>query len=97
MPDLRYPGPWQFHRRRYGFANVVTDRGSRYIVSSVPAECGPLLAAAPQLRETQERMMAKRANAKTVEVKSSHVAYMSHPKESAMLIEEAATSAPVNQ
>jgi pimeloyl-ACP methyl ester carboxylesterase len=40
----------------------------------------------------QERMMAKRMNAKTVEVKSSHVAYMSHPKETAQLIEEAATS-----
>ena len=40
----------------------------------------------------QERMMAKRANAKTVEVNSSHVAYMSHPKEAARLIEEAATS-----
>ena len=38
----------------------------------------------------QERMMAKRANAKTVEVNSSHVAYMSHPKEAAKLIEEAA-------
>jgi pimeloyl-ACP methyl ester carboxylesterase len=44
----------------------------------------------------QERMMAKRANAKTVEVKSSHVAYMSHPEETATLIEEAATSAHVN-
>src|SRR5277367_1066893 len=41
----------------------------------------------------QERMMAKRANAKTVEVKSSHVAYMTHPKETAKLIEEAAASA----
>src|SRR5277367_2395879 len=40
----------------------------------------------------QERMMAKRANAKTVEVKSSHVAYMSFPKEAAKLIEAAATS-----
>jgi pimeloyl-ACP methyl ester carboxylesterase len=40
----------------------------------------------------QERMMAKRMNAKTVEVKSSHVAYMSHPKETTQLIEEAATS-----
>jgi pimeloyl-ACP methyl ester carboxylesterase len=39
----------------------------------------------------QERMMAKRAHAKTVEVNSSHVAYMSHPKETAKLIEEAAT------
>src|SRR6202167_3437643 len=41
----------------------------------------------------QERMMAKRANAKTIEVNSSHVAYMSHPKEAANLIEEAAASA----
>src|ERR1700733_14411524 len=40
----------------------------------------------------QERMMAKRAHAKTVEVKSSHVAYMSHPQETAKLIEEAAAS-----
>jgi pimeloyl-ACP methyl ester carboxylesterase len=45
----------------------------------------------------QERMMAKRAHAKSVEVKASHVAYMSHPKEAAKLIEEAAASAPANQ
>jgi pimeloyl-ACP methyl ester carboxylesterase len=45
----------------------------------------------------QERMMAKRANAKTIEVNSSHVAYISHPKETAKLIEEAAASAPVHQ
>src|ERR1700745_454008 len=45
----------------------------------------------------QERMMAKRANAKTVEVNASHVAYISHPKETAKLIEQAATSAPVKQ
>jgi pimeloyl-ACP methyl ester carboxylesterase len=44
----------------------------------------------------QERMMAKRAHARTVEVNASHVAYMSHPKETARLIEEAATSAHVN-
>jgi hypothetical protein len=37
--------------------------------------------------------MAKRANAKTIEVNSSHVAYMSHPEETVKLIEEAATSA----
>jgi len=41
----------------------------------------------------QERMMAKRAKAKTIEVKASHVAYMSHPKETVKLIEEAAISA----
>jgi pimeloyl-ACP methyl ester carboxylesterase len=46
----------------------------------------------------QERMMAKRAHAKTIEVKgASHVVYISHPKETAKLIEEAATSAPRNQ
>src|SRR5690242_12809012 len=44
----------------------------------------------------QQRMMAKRAKAKTVEVNASHVAYMSHPKETAKLIEEAATSAHAN-
>src|SRR5271169_6713062 len=45
----------------------------------------------------QERMMAKRAGATTVEVNSSHVAYMSHPRETAKLIEEAATRAHANQ
>ncbi|WP_430389920.1 alpha/beta hydrolase [Dyella sp. 20L07] len=45
----------------------------------------------------QERMMAKRMKAKTVEVNSSHVAYISHPKETAKLIEEAAASAMSNQ
>ena len=45
----------------------------------------------------QERMMAKHANAKTVEVNSSHVAYMSHPKEAAKLIEEAAAAAPAGR
>jgi hypothetical protein len=39
-----------------------------------------------------ERKMAKRANAKTTEVSSSHAAYISRPKETAKLIEEAATS-----
>jgi pimeloyl-ACP methyl ester carboxylesterase len=45
----------------------------------------------------QERMMAKRMKATTVEVKSSHVAYMSHPKETAKLIEDAATSVHVDK
>ena len=44
------------------------------------------------INPNQERMMAKRANAKTVELNASHVAYMSYPKETAKLIEEAATS-----
>jgi pimeloyl-ACP methyl ester carboxylesterase len=46
------------------------------------------------INPNQERMMAKRAKATTVEVKASHVAYMSHPTETAKLIEEAATSTP---
>ena len=44
----------------------------------------------------QERMMAKRAKAKTVEVPSSHAAYLSHPKETVKLIEEAATSVQID-
>ena len=45
----------------------------------------------------QERMMAKRAHATTIEVSSSHVAYISHPKETAKLIEQAATAATAKQ
>src|SRR6202047_2231518 len=41
----------------------------------------------------QERMMAKRAKAKTVEVTASHVAYMSHPKATVKLIDGGATLA----
>src|ERR1700674_5407094 len=48
------------------------------------------------INPAQERMMAKRAKAKTVEVGASHVAYISYPKETVKLIEEAATSAHVN-
>lgn len=44
-----------------------------------------------------ERKMAKRANAKVTEVNSSHAVFVSHAKETAKLIEEAATSAPPNQ
>src|SRR6202167_3956940 len=41
----------------------------------------------------QERMMAKRAHARTVEVNYSHVAYMFHPKEAAKSTEKAAVIA----
>ncbi|ANB75832.1 hydrolase [Paraburkholderia phytofirmans OLGA172] len=44
-----------------------------------------------------ERKMAKRMNARTIEVNSSHVAYISHAKETAKLIEQAAASVPANQ
>jgi pimeloyl-ACP methyl ester carboxylesterase len=61
-------------------------RPTWYMVASADRSINPI----------QERMMAKRAHAKTVEVPASHVAYMSHPKETAKLIEEAATSASAN-
>src|SRR5271163_1006979 len=58
-----------------------------YMVASADRSINPI----------QERMMAKRAHAKTVEINgASHVAYMSHPKEAVKLIEEAATSAHAN-
>jgi pimeloyl-ACP methyl ester carboxylesterase len=38
-----------------------------------------------------ERSMTRRAGSKTIELKSSHVAYMSHPAEVAKVIETAAT------
>jgi pimeloyl-ACP methyl ester carboxylesterase len=41
----------------------------------------------------QERFYAKRMNAKTIEVKSSHVSLVSHPVEVTKLIEEAAEHA----
>jgi hypothetical protein len=43
------------------------------------------------------RLVGKAEGANTIEANASHVAYMSHPKETAKFIEEAATSAPANQ
>lgn len=43
-----------------------------------------------------ERMFAKRMNAKTTEIKSSHVPMVSKPKEVVKLIEEAAATATAN-
>jgi pimeloyl-ACP methyl ester carboxylesterase len=54
-------------------------------------------AADRSINPDQERMMAKRAKAKTVELNASHVAYISHPTETVKLIEEAATSVPAKQ
>ena len=70
------------------FTHKVTNpawktKPTAYMVASADRSINP----------QQERMMAKRANAKTVEVNSSHVAYMSHAKETAKLIEEVAASA----
>ena len=70
------------------FTHKVTNpawktKPTGYMVASSDRSINPI----------QERMMAKRANAKTIEVNASHVAYMSHPKETAKLIEEMAASA----
>jgi pimeloyl-ACP methyl ester carboxylesterase len=46
-----------------------------------------------QVLALQERMFAKRMRATVVEVKSSHVAMTSHPKETVELIEKAAAAA----
>jgi hypothetical protein len=40
-----------------------------------------------------ERFYAKRMGAKTTEIKSSHVPFISHPAEIARLIEQAASAA----
>jgi hypothetical protein len=40
----------------------------------------------------QERFYAKRAKAKTIEVKASHVSMVSHPVEVAALIDDAAAN-----
>jgi hypothetical protein len=63
------------------------------VVADKTQSTGPPVRADRSINPDQERMMAKRAHAKTVEMNASHVAYMSHPKETAKLIEEAATSA----
>lgn len=56
--DDRHPGPWSFHAYRWGFPNVIVDGAGGYIVSSVPASCGPLLAAGPSLLVALERIAA---------------------------------------
>ena len=50
------PGPWRFHAHLWGFTNAIADRDGRYIVSNVPANCGPLLAAGPTLLAALERV-----------------------------------------
>jgi pimeloyl-ACP methyl ester carboxylesterase len=60
------------------FTHKVTNpawktKPSWYMVASADRSINPV----------QERMIAKRAYATTVEVNASHVAYMSHPKETA--------------
>src|SRR6476619_4203922 len=54
--DSQRPGPSRFHANLWGFRNVVADRDGRYIVSNVPANCGPLLAAGPALVAALERV-----------------------------------------
>jgi esterase/lipase len=102
-------GPVVIVGHSYG-GSLITEAGNHpkvaalvYIAAFALDEgesCASIEQAVPQaskaINPSQERMMAKRAHAKTVEVPASHVAYMSHPKEAVKLIEEAATSAHAN-
>ena len=54
--QVNRPGPWSFHDHIYGLSNVVLDAESRHIASNVPRDCGPLLAAGPQLLERIARI-----------------------------------------
>src|SRR5258706_348667 len=86
-PESHYMAISQVPISTDSFTHKVTNpawktKPSWYMVATADRSINP----------DQERMMAKRANAKTVEVNASHVAYMSHPKETAKLIEEAASS-----
>jgi len=58
------------------------NKASWYIVAKSDKSISPDL----------ERMMAKRAGAKTTEIEASHVVMISHPKEVLRIIEEAANS-----
>jgi len=78
---------WHTRLNNYRVTNPAwKSKPSWYMVATADRSINP----------DQERMMAKRANAKMIEVHSSHVAYISHPKETAKLIEQAATSASQN-
>ncbi len=57
-------------------------KASWYIVAKNDGQLGPVL----------EQFMAKRINAKTTEIESSHVVMISHPKEVLNVIEEAANA-----
>jgi hypothetical protein len=53
---MNRPGPWSFHDHIYGLSNVVLDAECRHIASNVPRDCGPLLAAGPELLERMWRI-----------------------------------------
>ena len=87
VPELSGKAYGGLHARMDSFTHKVANpawksKPSGYTVATIDRSINP----------DQERMMAKRARAKTVEVTASHVAYMSDPKETALLIEEAAIS-----
>lgn len=82
-----------YHRSYLSYVKAVFDQAvdsaawqsipSWYIVSQEDHAINPEL----------ERFMAKRIGAKTTEIKSSHLSYISHPKEVANLIIKVASSA----
>ncbi|MEH1854927.1 MAG: alpha/beta hydrolase [Nostoc sp.] len=61
---------------------ITSIRTTRIIVTQSDRAINPEL----------QRFMAKRINAKTTEVNSSHVPFISHPKEVTKVIEAASTA-----
>jgi pimeloyl-ACP methyl ester carboxylesterase len=94
-------GNWWIEQAHFAadFAADVPPAVSHFMaISQVPISTDSfthkVTSADRSINPQQERMMAKRAHATTIEVNASHVAYVSHPKEAAKLIEEAAASTP---
>ena len=52
----RNPGPWTFHVHRHGLRHVIVDADGCHMVANVPIGSGPLLAAAPELLASLERI-----------------------------------------
>jgi len=88
--------PAEAHYMAISQAPISTDSFTHKVTNPASKTKPSWYMVASADRSIQERMMAKRANAKTVEVNASHVAYISHSKETAKLIEEAAASTNVN-
>jgi len=52
------PGPWEFHTFRNGLNNVVFDRFGHHLCSHIRHGDGPLMAAAPAMRDLLVDLLA---------------------------------------
>jgi len=74
-----------------GFAPIFDDKGAEPAWKTKPSWF-VLSTDDKAINPAVQRLMAKRANAKTTEINASHVVMLSHPKEVLSIIEEAANS-----